>query len=264
MNFFPFADLFLQPLLTGLCFAILLPLLGCYLRLRHEWLAALAYSQTGAAGALGAMALELPLAGGGLIGAMLAAVGKQLGAKSGQGTPYALLLLGGWGVSVLLVANLPMAERMGHALFDGQLYFSESNDLWFAAGWLLLAGLALWKLSTHLLLAQLYPEYFAARHLPGWPIHLGFDLLAATSLALATMSLGVMAAFALIFIPAWLAFSLGKQWRQALWLSFGFGLVIYLASFALAIQLDQPFGPILALCLISGGVLGHCLAAAKH
>ena len=46
------SDLFLIPFLTGLGLAILLPLLGCYLRLRDEWLAALAYSHVSAAGAL--------------------------------------------------------------------------------------------------------------------------------------------------------------------------------------------------------------------
>ena len=50
-----FDDLFLQPFLTGLGLAVLLPLLGCYLRLRDEWLAALTYAQVAAAGALAAL-----------------------------------------------------------------------------------------------------------------------------------------------------------------------------------------------------------------
>ena len=35
-------EIFLIPFLTGLGFAILLPVLGCYMPLRDEWLAALA------------------------------------------------------------------------------------------------------------------------------------------------------------------------------------------------------------------------------
>ena len=38
-------DIFLIPFLTGLCLALALPILGCFLRLRDEWLAALAYAR---------------------------------------------------------------------------------------------------------------------------------------------------------------------------------------------------------------------------
>ena len=58
-----------------------------------------------------------------------------------------MLLVTGWGLSVLLVANLPLAERLGHALFDGQLYFVEREHL--IAAWLALgiAGGLLLRLS---------------------------------------------------------------------------------------------------------------------
>lgn len=245
-----FSDLFLQPLLTGLCFAALLPVLGSYLRLRNEWLAALAYSQTGAAGALSAMALGAPILAGGLSGALLAALSKRLGGRVGEGNAYALLLLFGWGVSVLLVSNLPMAERMGHALFDGQLYFTGRSDFVLALTWSILALFALRTLSRHLLLAHLYPAFFKARSLPAWPTQLGFDLLAAGSLALSTMTLGVMATFALIFVPAWLAFEQGSNWRHHLGIAATFGLITYLLAFVLALETDQPFGPVLALVLL--------------
>ena len=68
-----FDPLFAEPFATGLTFAILLPLLGCYLRLRDEWLAALAFAQTAAAGSLLAMLFGLPLALGGLAAGGLAA-----------------------------------------------------------------------------------------------------------------------------------------------------------------------------------------------
>ena len=60
---------FAQPFLTGLAYAVLLPLVGAYLRLRDEWLAALAFAQTAAAGALLAMLAGLPLLLGGAEGA---------------------------------------------------------------------------------------------------------------------------------------------------------------------------------------------------
>ena len=39
-----FDPLFAMPFFTGLVFAVLLPLFGAYLRLRDEWLAALAFA----------------------------------------------------------------------------------------------------------------------------------------------------------------------------------------------------------------------------
>ena len=71
-----FDPLFAQPFFTGLAFAVLLPLLGAYLRLRDEWLAALAYSHVSAAGALLALVGGMPPAAGGIAAAVLAGAGK--------------------------------------------------------------------------------------------------------------------------------------------------------------------------------------------
>ena len=250
------SELFLVPFLTGLCLAILLPLLGCYLRLRDEWLAALAYSHVAAAGALLALVTAMPPAVGGIAAAGLAGAGKRFfAAKLAGGASYALLLLGGWAVAVLLAANHPMAERLGHALFDGQLYFSSSEQLWLVAVCSLMALLLLRKLTSNLLLAHVYPDFFRIRGLPAWPTQTGFDLLAALVLALATMSMGVMGAFALVFIPPWLAFRRGRNWRAGLWLALAIGLLAYIAAFIVALGLDQPFGPVLALVLIVVGLV---------
>ena len=249
------SELFLVPFLSGLLLAILLPLLGCYLRLRDEWLAALAYAHVAAAGALTALVAGLPPAAGGMLAAALAGAGKSFTAThlSGGGS-YALLMLGGWSIAMLLAANQPLAERLGQALFDGQLYFADSDQLALIAGGGLLALLLLRALSGRLLLARLYPDLFRLRGLPLWPVQLGFDLLAALVLALATMSLGVMAAFALIFVPAWLAFRRGRSWRHGLlWAALG-GVLAYSVAFALALLIDQPFGPVLALLLVLLGL----------
>ena len=249
------SELFLIPFLTGLGLAVLLPLLGCYLRLRDEWLAALAYSHVAAAGALLALVGGLPPALGGIAAAGLAGTGKRLfAARLAGGAAYALLLLGGWAVSVLMAANQPMAERLGHALFDGQLYFSGSDQLWLVALGVPAALLVLRWLSD-LLLAHTYPDFFRIRGLRAWPTQIGFDLLAALALAVATMSLGVMGAFALVFIPPWLAFRRAGNWRSGLLWSLAIGITAYLGAFALALWLDQPFGPILAILLVALGLI---------
>jgi zinc/manganese transport system permease protein len=249
-------ELFLLPFLTGLCLAMLLPLLGCYLRLRDEWLAALAYSHVAAAGALLAMVGGMPPTMGGIAAAGLTGVGKQFFARRlAGGASYALLLLAGWAVAVLLAANHPMAERLGQTLFDGQLYFAGSEQLWQVAAGSLLAWLILRRLAKQLLLAHVYPDLFRIRGLRTWPIRRGFDLLAALVLALATMSLGVMGTFALIFVPPWLAFRRANNWRTGLLLALLIGLLGYLVAFLAALELDQPFGPVLAVVLIVVGLV---------
>jgi zinc transport system permease protein len=56
-----FDPLFRVPFATGLLLAAILPLIGMYLRLRNEWLAALAFAQMASAGALVAMVLDGPM-----------------------------------------------------------------------------------------------------------------------------------------------------------------------------------------------------------
>jgi zinc/manganese transport system permease protein len=249
------SELFLVPFLTGLLLAIVLPLLGCYLRLRDEWLAALAYAHVAAGGALAALVAGLPPVAGGMLAAAVAGAGKRFAAaRLTGGASYALLMLAGWSVAVLLAANQPMAERLAQALFDGQLYFADGRQLALIAGGALLALPLLRVLSGRLLLARLYPDLFRLRGLPLWPVQLGFDLLAAMLLALATMSLGVMAAFALLFVPPWLAFRRGRSWRHGLWWAVLGGGLAYAGAFALALLVDQPFGPVLALLLVVLGV----------
>lgn len=261
-----FDPLFAGPFATGLGFALLLPLLGCYLRLREEWLAALAFAQTAAAGSLAALLAGWPLLLGGVLAAFAAALAKHAfdgATRSAQGAAYALLLLLGWGGAVLLAANQPLAERMGQALFDGQLYFTESWHLIASLTFVPLALFVLRAQSRRLLLAHWFPEYFRARGLSARHAHLAFDLLVAAALALATLSVGVMAAFALIFVPPMIAFALAKSWARAIALSALGGLLAYLAAFALALRFDQPFGPVLAVLLVAMGVAG-LLAEAAH
>jgi zinc transport system permease protein len=71
------------------------------------------------------------------------------------------------------------------------------------------------------------------------------------------MILGVMGAFALVFVPPWLAFRRAGDWRGSLLLALAIGVAAYIAAFALALGFDQPFGPVLALLLV---VLGLVIA----
>ena len=139
---------------------------------------------------------------------------------------------------------------VGRALLDGQLYFTTAGTLVTAVVVALFSlGLLHW-LAPRLMQARFYPDHFSANGLPAWPHQIGFDLLAVAVIALGTLSLGVMAAFALVFIPAWIAFHLARGWRQVVLLSMALALLAYLPAFVLAIALDQPFAPVLTLLLV--------------
>ncbi|MDR1463133.1 MAG: metal ABC transporter permease [Azoarcus sp.] len=259
IDFLPQLALFWRPCLTGALLALLLSLLGLYLRLRREYWAALAYGQLGAAGALGALALGLPHITGGLAFSLAVAGMKHWLEKClpAEGL-FPLFFIFGWSLGLLLTANLPGVERLGAALFEGQLYFAGIEMLCGAALALALGAFFLWRTGRFLLLARLFPAHFHAQGLPAWPVRAGFDLLAAASLALAVMSLGVMGAFALVFIPPWLAFAFAPGWRAALAVAPVLALFAYALAFVLALIYDQPFGPTLALVLgalaLSGAV----------
>ncbi len=83
----------------------------------------------------------------------------------------------------------------------------------------------------------------------------GFDVVAALTLALATVAMGVMGAFALVFVPAWIAFRRARTWRGGPVLAVLIGLGGYFVAFLLAPGLDQPFGPVRALLLIAVGLI---------
>jgi zinc/manganese transport system permease protein len=251
-----FDPIFLWPLLTGAIFAALLPVLGMYLRLRQEWLAALAFAQVAAAGSLGGAILGIPPQVGALACTCTAAAFKGWLAKTGN-NGYALLMITGWAVAILMLANVPIAEHLGHALFDGQLYFTGVTHFAFGAGFLAVLAAVLPWLSRKLLLERMFPDFFRASGLSARKFHLIFDLLVAAGLALATASIGVFGAFGLVFVPSMIAYWIGPNWRGALWVAVGISLLAYAAAFALALALDQPFGPVLVLVLAGLAVLGY-------
>jgi len=247
--------LFRLPFLTGLMFALVLPVLGMYLRLREEWLAALAFAQVAAAGSLASSILGLPPQAGALTCACGAAAVKGWIARAGN-NGYALLMIIGWASAILMLANVPIAEHLGHALFDGQLYFTGIEHL--AIGLLFLgvtAALLPW-LSRPLLLERTFPDFFRASGLSALRYHLIFDLLIAAGLALATSSVGVMAAFGLVFVPSMIAYRIGPSWKASVAISAASSLGAYLVAFAAALLLDQPFGPVLVITLAALAVFG--------
>jgi zinc/manganese transport system permease protein len=255
--------MFRWPLLTGLIFAALLPVLGMYLRLREEWLAALAFAQVAAAGALAGAIVGLPPQAGALACACTASACKGWIAKRGN-NGYAVLMISGWAAAILMLANVPIAEHLGHALFDGQLYFTGATHFAFGAAFAVAVAALMPWLSRKLLLERMFPDFFRASGQSARKFHLIFDLLIAAGLGLATASIGVMGAFGLVFVPSMIAYRIGPSWRGALWAAVAISLVAYAVSFVLAFTIDQPFGPMLVLVLAGCALFGYGILALRR
>jgi zinc/manganese transport system permease protein len=245
-----FDPLFRIPLLTGLLLAPLAGLVGACLRLRREWLASLAYAQVAAAGGvLGSLVLFGPALVWAVVLAGAAAAVKAALARAGNDS-YALLLLLGWSIAMVAAARGAHGESIARSLMEGQLYFVGADHLLAAVALAAAAAVLLPWLSPRLLRERLFPEFFPANAVPGWPHALGFDALVVFTVAVLTTAMGVMAAFALLFVPAWIIFPLAGSWQRALWASALLALTAYAAAFAAALALDLPFAPVLTLALV--------------
>lgn len=255
--------LFRIPLLTGLLAAVLLPLLGALLHAREEWLAALGVAHVTASAQLAGAALGLPLLGSGLLGATLAVLLKQLLTHQGN-LGYALMMLGGWAALYLVSANTSLGESLAHALSDGQIFLVGHDQLWAMAAVALPFLLCLPWWSQRLLRARFFPGLERANRLPAWRWHGSFDLLAALLLAFGTASLGLMASFALVVLPAWGVFVWVHSWRRALAASVGVGVGGYLAAFALSLHYDQPFAPVQVAVLLALALALRGAHALRH
>ncbi|MEW6677958.1 MAG: metal ABC transporter permease [Pseudomonadota bacterium] len=258
-------DLFLIPFLAGLPLVLVLAWLGPLLRLRDEWLATLGLAHLAGAGGLAGLAAGLPTVLGAPLAALAGAGLKfRLAPRAGQGNSlYAAMILLGWTATLLIAANTPLGDALAHALVDGQLYFAGRGELAVAWGLLVLAGVVLPWLTPRLLRASLFPQFETANRLPAWHWHLGFDLLVALAVAVGTATLGLMGTFALVFLPAWVAFRRAGNWRRGTLVSLGLGLACYVAAFVLALALDQPFGPVLVAVLGGAAILAARVPARR-
>jgi zinc transport system permease protein len=245
-----FDRLFLLPFLNGLLLAIVMGLLGPYSRLRGEWLASLGVAQAAGAGLLLGTFVDAGGTLGALLAAAVAAIAKALGGRRSGNDAYAVMLLVGWSAALLMAANTARGEDLSRALLEGQLYFTGRSQLWGIAVLLALVVAMVRQLSGQWLLGCLLPDRLVGDRRVAVRYDLVFDVLVAISLALAATVVGVMAAFALVFIPARVAFRFANSWRSALTWALLFAVAVYASSFALAVVLDQPYGPVLVAALL--------------
>lgn len=244
-----FDPLFRAPFATGLLLALVLPLVGNYVRLRDEWLAALGLAQVAAAGGLIAVLVDWPTMSGALLASGMTAALKGRLARAGNDN-YALLVLLGWGAAFLAAANSAVGPEVAQAFVDGQLYFIGWPQLLIILVATFLVAVILPLLSRFILVDRFFPDHFSANRVAAWKYHLAFDVMVAGTLAFAAATVGVMATFALVFVPPWLAFRFAGGWRQGLVLAATLSGLAYVMGFAGALLLDQPFGPTQVVVLL--------------
>ena len=243
-----FDPLFRIPFAAGLLLALVLPIIGVLLRLRDEWLAALGLAHLAGASGLVGLAAGIPAVLGAPLGALAGGLLKSFGRFRGN-TIYALMILIGWAATLLVAANTTLGSAMGHALVEGQRYFAGSTHLTSALVYTTAAIALLPRMIPVLVRARLFPG-LVTPHDRSVRSHLGFDVLVALGMAIGTGTLGLMAAFALVFVPPWVAFRRASHWRACLAISVGLGTLSYILAFAAALFWDQPFGPTLVAVLV--------------
>lgn len=251
-----FDPLFRIPFVAGLLLALVLPIIGVLLRLRDEWLAALGLAHLAGASGLVGLAAGIPVVLGAPLGALAGGLLKSFGRFRGN-TIYALMILLGWAATLLVAANTMLGSVMGHALAEGQLYFAGGTHLTSALVCTAAAVALLPRMMPVLVRARLFPGLVAPHDRSGrW--HLVFDVLVALGMAVGTATLGLMAAFALVFVPPWVAFRRASHWRACLVISAGLGTLSYTLAFGAALLWDQPFGPTLVavLAIMAGLAMG--------
>ncbi|TVP59487.1 MAG: ABC transporter [Halomonadaceae bacterium] len=241
-------ELFRVPFITGLLLTVVITLTGAWLRLREEWLAGLGLPHIAAAGGVLGTLIGLPVTLSAFLATGAAAGVKTLAGKASN-NHFALMLILGWGAALMLAANSYQGEMIGEGLLRGQIYFSTLNHLYGVLGLGLLVLCSFSWLNRRLLVQQFFPDHHSANQIASWPHELLFAVILVSAVVLGTLSLGALPAFALFFVPSWVAFGLAAGWKQGLILSLIIGISAYIAAFLLAILLDQPFGPTLTLLL---------------
>lgn len=247
-------QLFRMPFFTGLFLTISIALMGALLRLRDEWLAALGLPHVAAAGGVAGIPLGLPATLSATLATAAATGLKALFGRTDNGH-FALMLVAGWGGALFLAANTHQGEMVSEGLMRGQLYFSTSGHFYGALGLVAALAISLPWLQRQLLLAQFFPDHHSANRRPIWPHELLFGALLVMTVVLATLAVGALPAFALFFVPPWVAFSLVSGWKQGLVVTVLIGVIVYVLAFFGALLLDQPFGPSLALLLVFTALL---------
>ncbi|HEX5054008.1 MAG TPA: metal ABC transporter permease [Planctomycetota bacterium] len=289
MEDFLFAwSLFHDAWLVALLLAMVLPLCGIVLVLRHQMFLGAAIGQAATLGiAIGiwlglapavaassshseTFALLLAAGAGSLTAVVamraLSTTGSQLEARS------VWVFLGGASLSVLLTSKQPHGLEEVQRLTLSSLLGASPFDVWFAAGLLVATLLAVCRWRRGILLWAIDPVTTQVHggSLLVYDLAVGIGVGVATGFAI--HSTGLLFAFGLTVLPVLLARSVARSLAAMLWLAPLLGSLVTAAALVLAHVGDLPPGQVavgglvllLAVPALLGGILRRATAVAMQ
>lgn len=230
---------------AGTIVAVLAAVVGWFMVTRRQSFTGHTLSVVGFPGAAAAVWLGLPVTGGYLAAALLAAVALAVVPQQGRGeesaatgTVQALALSSGF---LFLALHGGLLEGATSLLFGSALGISPEQVL----GLLVLALTVLGILAVcgrPLLFASLDPAVAAAHGVPVRLLGAGFLLLLAATAAMTAQVTGSLLVFALMVLPPATAQLATARPARALLVTVGIGCAVVWASLTMAFYTAQPLG----------------------
>lgn len=242
----------LVPLTMALVCGLTCPLLGTVLVVQQQVMNTNLMAYAVLPGLVIGQALNLDPVVGGLLSALatVALIEPWLDAHHASGRNSDAVrntaLAGCLGLGVLLIQLFDVRLELDALLF-GDLLTATSSDLcWLVLSAVVLLGLLRWRF-TDLQWLGLDPEAAAERELPIRRLRLAMAVATAMVVVTATAAVGLALVMALICGPALLGLHHARSLTQALTRAAFVGTGVSMGGCGLALGLNQPPGPLMAL-----------------
>jgi zinc/manganese transport system permease protein len=241
-------DFMQRALLAGTILSVLAGLVGSFVVLRHQVFAGESLSDVAFTGALGGAALGINplftlLGTTILIALAMGGLGERLrGRDVAIGTVLAWVLGLGDLFLILFTSHVSGTGTgfSGVTVLFGNLLGTSASEIrtlaWVGAGVLL--GVIL--IVRPLLFASLDPDVAAARGVPVRLVGLGFMVLLAVTVSMATLTIGALLVLALLLLPAAIAQHLTARPYRAFALAAGLGVLITWIGIAIGFYTSYP------------------------
>lgn len=176
-------------------------------------------------------------------------------------TIMALLLSSSVAIGVIILSLLKEVRGELHSYLFGDILAIGPQEVWLAAGLLVVVGTALLHQLTSVTLLTAHEDVASVCGVPVRRMNYIFVIVLTLAVALSIRLLGIILVTALIVIPAAAARSVSRNLRQQLVFSVFYGLIGSVGGTLLAYQLDVPCGP--AIVMVCVGLFLVSLTAAR-
>jgi zinc/manganese transport system permease protein len=267
-------DFMRQALLAGTILSVVAGLVGYFVVLRHQAFAGESLSDVAFTGALGGAALGIKPLATLLVTTIGVAVamggfGERLrGRDVAIGTVLAWVL--GLGVLFLSLFTAHVSGTgtgfSGVTVLFGNILGISTEQTRIIALISALTVLALLLIARPLLFASLDPDVAAAQGVPVRALGLGFMVLLAITVSVATLAIGALLVFALLLLPAAIAHQVTSRPYAALALSVGFALAMTWLGITIGFYTGFPSSVCISLLAFASyvAVAGGNTARQRH